>query len=97
HGALARSAGTVPRRGVGRVDGPAARSRQDSRHGHEMASAAGVSGSRAGDVRAWAKERLVDNRSLDEWFRPQAVHQLLHEHDSGRVNHGKRLWALLMF
>jgi len=50
-----------------------------------------------GDLRAWARERLVDNRSLEEWFRPQAVRQLLDEHDSGRFNHGKRLWALLMF
>jgi len=50
-----------------------------------------------GDLRAWARERLVDNRSLEEWFRPQMVRQLLDEHDSGRFNHGKRLWALLMF
>jgi len=50
-----------------------------------------------GDLRAWARERLIDNRSLEEWFRPRAIRQLLDEHDSGRFNHGKRLWALLMF
>ena len=49
------------------------------------------------DLGDWARERLLDNRSLDEWFRPAAVRDLLDEHDSGRVNHGKKLWALLIF
>lgn len=50
-----------------------------------------------GELREWARERLLTNRSLDEWFRPDAVRQLLAEHDGGKVNHGKKLWALLMF
>jgi asparagine synthase (glutamine-hydrolysing) len=49
------------------------------------------------DLRGWAHERLLDNRSLSEHFRPQAVQRLLEEHDSGRINHGKRLWALLIY
>jgi asparagine synthase (glutamine-hydrolysing) len=49
------------------------------------------------ELRGWAQERLIANRSIDEWFRPAAVARILDEHDRGRVNHGKRLWALLMF
>jgi asparagine synthase (glutamine-hydrolysing) len=49
------------------------------------------------DLRDWARARLLDNRSLEEWFRPAAVRRLFDEHDSGRINHGKRLWALVMF
>lgn len=48
------------------------------------------------ELRGWARERLIGNRALAAWFRPAAIEQLLAEHDSGRVNHGKRLWALLM-
>jgi asparagine synthase (glutamine-hydrolysing) len=40
---------------------------------------------------------LLGNPALREWFRPAALAQLLAEHDSGRINHGKRLWALLLF
>jgi len=50
-----------------------------------------------GELRAWAQERLLSNSALSEWFRPEAILGLLGEHDEGRVNHGKRLWALLMF
>jgi asparagine synthase (glutamine-hydrolysing) len=49
------------------------------------------------ELRAWARERLIGNPILDSWFRPHAVQRLLHEHDSGRINHGKRIWGLLMF
>jgi asparagine synthase (glutamine-hydrolysing) len=45
----------------------------------------------------WARERLLDNNCLTEWFRPSAVLQLIEEHESGQFNHGKRLWALLIF
>ncbi|MGQ9550725.1 MAG: asparagine synthase (glutamine-hydrolyzing) [Roseiflexus sp.] len=50
-----------------------------------------------GELRSWARERLLDNSALRAWFRPQAIARLLEEHDSGRINHGKRLWALLLF
>jgi asparagine synthase (glutamine-hydrolysing) len=49
-----------------------------------------------GELRGWAGERLVGNRALDDWFRPAAVAALWDEHVSGKVNHGKKLWALLM-
>jgi asparagine synthase (glutamine-hydrolysing) len=49
------------------------------------------------DLRVWARERLLDNRSLTDWFRETEVQRLLHEHDSGKMNHGKKLWALLIF
>lgn len=49
------------------------------------------------ELRDWGRERLLDNRALDEWFRPSEVRRLLAEHGDGKVNHGKRLWALLMF
>lgn len=49
------------------------------------------------ELHEWARDRLIDNRSLGEWFRPAGVRRLLDEHDGGRINHGKRLWALLMF
>lgn len=48
------------------------------------------------ELRHWVRDRLLDNRSLDEWFRPVAVRRLIDEHDSGRVNNGKKLWALLI-
>ncbi|MEE8303569.1 MAG: asparagine synthase-related protein, partial [Candidatus Tectomicrobia bacterium] len=49
------------------------------------------------ELRDWARARLLDNPTLTEWFRPSAIRRLLDEHDSGVINHGKRLWALLMF
>lgn len=50
-----------------------------------------------GELREWSRARLLGNPALDEWFRPAEVQRLLNEHDRGKVNHGKRLWALLMF
>ena len=50
-----------------------------------------------GELREWARERLIGNSQFDQWVHPRAVQRLLDEHDSGRVNHGKRLWALLIF
>ena len=50
-----------------------------------------------GELREWARARLLDNPALGDWFHPAAVQQLITEHDGGKLNHGKRLWALLMF
>jgi asparagine synthase (glutamine-hydrolysing) len=49
------------------------------------------------ELRDWARERLLDNRSLTKWFRKAAIQRLIDEHESGRANHGKKLWALLIF
>jgi asparagine synthase (glutamine-hydrolysing) len=49
------------------------------------------------DLQDWARQRLIGNSELDKWIRPDAVRHLLEEHDQGRVTHGERLWAILMF
>ena len=49
------------------------------------------------DLRDWTDSILVGSKKLNPWFRPEAIRQLMVEHDSGKFNHGKKLWALLMF
>lgn len=48
------------------------------------------------ELRAWAHERLIENSRLNEWFKPEAVRRLLDEQARGHINHGKKIWALLM-
>jgi asparagine synthase (glutamine-hydrolysing) len=45
------------------------------------------------DLRELAHDLLSNDRG---WFRQDAVQQLLGEHESGRADHGHRLWCLLM-
>jgi asparagine synthase (glutamine-hydrolysing) len=45
------------------------------------------------DLREAARELLATDRG---WFRMDAVTRLLDEHESGRADHGHRLWCLLM-
>jgi asparagine synthase (glutamine-hydrolysing) len=45
------------------------------------------------DLRETARELLSTDRG---WFRADAVQGLLDEHESGRADHGHRLWCLLM-
>ena len=41
---------------------------------------------------------LLGSRALDRgWFRPEALRQLVSEHQSGARDHGHALWTLLMF
>ena len=48
------------------------------------------------ELRSKSYEILLDRRATRGYFRPEAVQQLLAEHDSGRANHQFVLWALLM-
>jgi asparagine synthase (glutamine-hydrolysing) len=45
------------------------------------------------DLRDTAQDLLSGDRG---WFRPGTVRRLLDEHESGRADHGHRLWCLLM-
>ena len=45
------------------------------------------------DLRELARDALARDRG---WFRPAEVRRLLEEHESGRADHGHRLWCLLM-
>jgi asparagine synthase (glutamine-hydrolysing) len=45
------------------------------------------------DLREAARDLLSTDRG---WFRAAEVRRLLDEHDSGRADHGHRLWCLLM-
>ena len=49
------------------------------------------------DLRELTSDLLLDRRARDRGhFRPAEVKRLLHEHVSGRRDHGHRLWCLLM-
>jgi len=49
-----------------------------------------------GPLAAWTRETLLaPDGVLAAWFQREALVQLLAEHDAGRRDHGKRLWALL--
>ena len=45
------------------------------------------------DLRELARDVLATDRG---WFRQSEVARLLDEHESGRADHGHRLWCLLM-
>jgi asparagine synthase (glutamine-hydrolysing) len=49
------------------------------------------------ELRDWARSRLLENRNLSKYIWPAAINRLFDEHDSGQINRGKRLWALLIF
>jgi asparagine synthase (glutamine-hydrolysing) len=50
-----------------------------------------------GPLDEWAREKLLASGGmLEVWFNQNAMQQLLDEHSAGRVDHGKRLWALVM-
>ncbi len=47
------------------------------------------------DLSGWCRETLLEGVAAKRLLRPQALAALLEEHRLGRVDHGKRLWALL--
>ena len=50
-----------------------------------------------GPLQDWSRELLLSNgSSLDRWFDRQMMTSLLEEHRLGRVDHGKRIYALAM-
>ncbi len=49
-----------------------------------------------GELREMAGDLLLEGARRRGQLRPQAVERLLEEHLSGRVDHGQRLWCLLM-
>ena len=48
------------------------------------------------ELEDWARGHILHNPKMIDWFRPEGLLRLFEEHKGGRVNHGKRLWALLM-
>lgn len=48
------------------------------------------------ELHSWTEELLLQNDILTQWFSRKRINDLLREHDSGRINHGKRLWALIV-
>jgi len=50
-----------------------------------------------GPLASWTREILIGSENiLGTWFNPKAMQLLLDEHQSGRVDHGKRIYALVM-
>lgn len=48
-----------------------------------------------GPLSGWIKEVLFNPAPpFSDWFKAETVNQLINEHQSGRLDHGKRLWAL---
>jgi asparagine synthase (glutamine-hydrolysing) len=57
-----------------------------------------IAGWMRGELRPLLEERLNPERLKRQgWFQPAFVERLLDEHWSGRVDHRKTLWTLLMF
>jgi asparagine synthase (glutamine-hydrolysing) len=48
------------------------------------------------DLRECAHDMLLSGRAARELFRPEVVQRMLNEHDLGGVDHGKRMYALMM-
>ena len=45
----------------------------------------------------YARQILLDRTTLQRgYFQPEAIAQLLHQHQQARFNHGYRLWTLLI-
>jgi len=50
-----------------------------------------------GSLSGWAREILRDpDNPIQSWFNPSALETILEEHQSGRTDHGKRIYALIV-
>ena len=50
-----------------------------------------------GSLANWSREELLGvDTPLRAWFNIPALESILAEHQNGRVDHGKRIWALMM-
>lgn len=50
-----------------------------------------------GPLAAWSREKLLQkNAFINVYFKQEAVLKLFKEHESGRMNHGNKLWTLIM-
>ena len=50
-----------------------------------------------GPLADWAEDTLLgDQAILKSWFYPEEMKRILDDHQSGRQNHGKRIYALVM-
>jgi asparagine synthase (glutamine-hydrolysing) len=48
------------------------------------------------ELHDWSQQILMENKFLSEIVKPKAIEKFYNEHRTGKVNHGKKLWALLM-
>jgi asparagine synthase (glutamine-hydrolysing) len=49
------------------------------------------------DLKVWSRRIIFETPALQDWFRISSLDTLFGEQENGRVNHGKRLWAILLF
>lgn len=50
-----------------------------------------------GPLADWSRLILLgSDRKLNRWFEPVMIERYLDEHSSGKVDHGKRIWSLVM-
>ncbi|MFH2040745.1 MAG: asparagine synthase C-terminal domain-containing protein, partial [Chloroflexota bacterium] len=50
-----------------------------------------------GPLADWATQTLLGgNKPLARWFNTDQIETILDEHNSGHLDHGKRIWALVM-
>jgi asparagine synthase (glutamine-hydrolysing) len=50
-----------------------------------------------GPLAEWARGTLLGSDSkLNEWFEGKAIERILTEHSGGKIDHGKRIWALMV-
>jgi asparagine synthase (glutamine-hydrolysing) len=48
-----------------------------------------------GPLSSWLQQTLIHTQEpFKSWFDPSVINRLLDEHQKGKVDHGKRLWAL---